>query len=228
MVKHSRKIIENIATLKLSDGASSQTLQIGYNDAASAGYDDGLDMILPPPIPNSEHLGYLKSPNFYGQFSRDIRDSKSNWNLVITKNCKLTFGSDIRYGNLAISGNGIETILQSGNSLELAEGSYTISRTSATPTKPNMVAFEKVYPNPFNSACEITVDCNGNTKTVRLAIYDIVGKMIRDYEIRGAGKHTLIWDGKDIGGDNVPSGIYFARILTDGNSGNPVKLLLVR
>ena len=227
MAKQSRKVIENIAVLKLSDSDNHQTLQIGFDSDGSSKYDDGLDLILPPSIPNSENLGYLRYSGPSGELSRDIRKPEDSWNLVITKKCKLTFGSDYRYGNLAISGSGIGAILHAGSSIELKRGTYNLYRTSGMMAlTPTITAISDIYPNPFNSAVKITADLAQNSGN--LIVYDIAGRTVRNFEISGVGRHILIWDGKDIDGNNVPSGVYFAKFLADGDCGNPMKLLLLR
>lgn len=69
------------------------------------------------------------------------------------------------------------------------------------------------YPNPFNPQTQIRYDLpvSGN---VRLTIYNILGQKVKVLvdEIQDAGYKSVIWDGKDIDGRDVASGIYFYKI----------------
>ena len=65
------------------------------------------------------------------------------------------------------------------------------------------------YPNPFNpsTAIEFSLPESG---FITLSVYNISGQKIRllasDYLT--AGKHSLIWDGRDNSGNMVSSGLY--------------------
>ena len=51
-----------------------------------------------------------------------------------------------------------------------------------------------------------------------MAIYDQQGRRVRDL-VAGAlpsGVHEVNWDGRDAAGRQVPSGLYFYRLLADG------------
>jgi hypothetical protein len=69
------------------------------------------------------------------------------------------------------------------------------------------------HPNPFTIFTSISytipVDCE-----VSLKIYDLTGRIVKvllDGEVK-AGHHTIRWNGRDILGNKVPSGIYFCRM----------------
>jgi hypothetical protein len=69
------------------------------------------------------------------------------------------------------------------------------------------------YPNPFNPETQIRYDLpvSGN---VRLTIYNVLGQKVKVLadETQDAGYKSVIWDGKDAGGRDVASGIYFYKI----------------
>ena len=64
---------------------------------------------------------------------------------------------------------------------------------------------------------------------VRIGIFDIRGSRVRELvnENFAAGTYSRIWNGLDDNGAALPSGIYFARMLS-GNQVDTVKLTLVR
>ena len=69
------------------------------------------------------------------------------------------------------------------------------------------------YPNPFNPSTTISYTI-GEAASVRLAIYDVSGRLVRVLVdgSRGAGTHSEIWDGTDNAGRGVSSGVYFYRL----------------
>lgn len=80
---------------------------------------------------------------------------------------------------------------------------------------PNLVALRQNSPNPFNAATQIEYSLNRDTE-VQLAVYNILGQRIATLVegFQTGGLHTAIWDGRDSNGNDTPSGIYFARMIT--------------
>jgi len=72
----------------------------------------------------------------------------------------------------------------------------------------------RAFPNPFNSECRI----EGASS---VSIVDINGKTLRN--IVGGG--SLIWDGRDDDGRDLPSGIYF---INDRRTGRYSRVLMLR
>ncbi len=81
-------------------------------------------------------------------------------------------------------------------------------------------------PNPFTmeTTIEFTLE---NQQNVYIDIIDITGKQIYilKSENMPAGKHSVIWDGKNIDGNNVYGGVYFCR-LTLENKTREVKSMI--
>jgi flagellar hook assembly protein FlgD len=68
-----------------------------------------------------------------------------------------------------------------------------------------------------------------NGTTVDLAVFDAEGRRIRQL-VRNrldAGPISLTWDGRDLGGRRVESGVYFGRLSFDGKSESQ-RLTIVR
>ena len=65
------------------------------------------------------------------------------------------------------------------------------------------------YPNPFNPSTVIQFSIP-ETGLIQLNIYNIQGKRIRSFERKAqqAGKQHFEWDGKNISGEIVASGVY--------------------
>ncbi len=70
-------------------------------------------------------------------------------------------------------------------------------------------------PNPFNSATAIEFDIDKNLDSpANLSIYDLNGKKIRTLakNISAQGRYSVIWNGKDAVGADVPSGTYLLKL----------------
>ncbi len=70
------------------------------------------------------------------------------------------------------------------------------------------------YPNPFNPSTTISYETNING-FVSLKVYDALGREINTLvnEYQSAGNHKINFNGAQL-----PSGVYFYRLITGGNS----------
>ncbi|MBK8165018.1 MAG: S8 family serine peptidase [bacterium] len=75
------------------------------------------------------------------------------------------------------------------------------------------------HPNPFNPATQIEYVIAGEGH-VRLDVFDMAGRRVRTLvdEARSAGSHTAMWDGLDDAGNRAPSGTYFCRMSSGGET----------
>jgi hypothetical protein len=76
------------------------------------------------------------------------------------------------------------------------------------------------YPNPFNPETTIKFSLKEDSD-VNIKIYNIKGSVVRtlvDGEMSTA-YHEVVWDGKDNAGRSVSSGLYFYKMVSEGNSG---------
>ncbi len=93
---------------------------------------------------------------------------------------------------------------------------------------PDRYALHNNYPNPFNPATTITYSLPEDAFVV-LTIVDLLGRevatLLNGYQ--EAGKRTVLWNGKDEQGKNVPSGVYIYTI-SSGDFTAAKKLLLIR
>ncbi len=98
--------------------------------------------------------------------------------------------------------------------------------TEDTPVK--LFRLGQNHPNPFNPTTSIrfTVEKEG---PVELAVYDVSGRKIRTLvrDTRGPGDHVVTWDGTDQSGSRVPSGMYFYKLNSGGDSSTR-KMTLVK
>jgi len=95
------------------------------------------------------------------------------------------------------------------------------ARTVWTHTLPVTVASSKPVPdalvgnapNPFNPSTTISFSLAERRET-SLVVYDTLGRTVRMLVNgpRAAGKHTVVWDGRDDSGRAVSSGMYICRM----------------
>jgi len=94
---------------------------------------------------------------------------------------------------------------------------------------PDETKLYPAFPNPFNALTRITYQLADEEK-VTLSIFNITGRKIRNLsldETQQQGLYSIIWDGKDVNGCNVPTGIYLIQ-LQAGSFTNTGKVLLLR
>jgi ligand-binding sensor domain-containing protein len=72
------------------------------------------------------------------------------------------------------------------------------------------------YPNPFNPSTTIAYDLP-QEGSVKIEIFNIRGQKVRTLldEYQRAGKHQIVWNGKDERNIEMPSGIYLYQIATE-------------
>ena len=78
---------------------------------------------------------------------------------------------------------------------------------------PTVYGLAQNFPNPFNPQTEIRFDLPHPGKT-HLVVYDIRGRKVVDLvnEDMGAGRHHVVWTGKDTAGRGVASGVYYYQL----------------
>jgi hypothetical protein len=93
---------------------------------------------------------------------------------------------------------------------------YTGATTSAG-GPPSSVRLEQNYPNPFNPRTTISFVVTPPGDLATLRVYDVSGRLVTtllDDEFV-SGDRVLQWDGRNRHGQDVASGVYFYRLVTD-------------
>jgi hypothetical protein len=83
-------------------------------------------------------------------------------------------------------------------------------------------------PSPFSASTRISFATEART-TVSLRIHDASGRVVKTLfdGVEDPGIHDVTWDGKDDGGRDLPSGVYFYS-LSSGNRVSSLKSVLLR
>jgi len=173
--------------------------------------------------------GVLYSAYYYAlQVSKDGGDT---WETY-TQGLK----GQINFDCIAI--NEIENIVYVGT---LYDGIFALDLNAPTNIHYNTEQTVKTcklfnnYPNPFNPETVIRFQVSGIREQVlggtrvTLEIYNILGQLVTTLvnEEKQPGEYTVFWNGKNMKGYEMPSGVYFYRLRT-GNFIDVKKMLLIR
>jgi hypothetical protein len=204
----------------------------GVQRDALDGADD-FDMHEPPLAPEGPSVAFLV-PGDNSPRRMDIRSPFSDgaeWNLIFT----LTPNRTLKIENLTqmpddmtcwlILDNGSKVNIEEGMAINLDDniktarmiiGTEQYLKENGSITMPSQYVLYQNYPNPFNPTTHIKFALP-KAGAVQLDIFNILGQRVIsliDGELP-AGHHTVSWDGEDINGNQVASGVYFCRLKTD-------------
>jgi hypothetical protein len=92
-----------------------------------------------------------------------------------------------------------------------------------------LLAVLSLAPNPFSSSTEVSFESRGSG-LVTMEIYDVSGRCVRTVPLGhvGRGVHQVRWDGRDAGGADVASGVYFVRLRGSDGECRGAKAVLLR
>ena len=122
------------------------------------------------------------------------------------------------------------------NGVPTVNSAYRIGYASMEPVAadpkyveiPQSFMLSQNYPNPFNPMTHIRYSLPENGD-IRLVVYDVLGKeiveLVNDY--RSVGDYETSWYGMDRNGNQVSTGVYFAR-LESGRNVDVIKMLYLK
>lgn len=84
------------------------------------------------------------------------------------------------------------------------------------------------YPNPFNAGTQIEFSL-ATAQKVEVKVYNILGQVVRVLanDRMEAGRHTVIWDGRNRDGEVLASGVYLYRLVA-GDFAETKKMVLLK
>ncbi|MCK4641081.1 MAG: T9SS type A sorting domain-containing protein [Candidatus Marinimicrobia bacterium] len=92
---------------------------------------------------------------------------------------------------------------------------------------PERFVLEQNFPNPFNPTTEIRFSIQ-RSDNVTLTVYNMLGQMVTKavYNNLQVGQYTYMWNGTDMHGNSVASGVYFYE-LQAGNQFRDIKKMVL-
>ena len=99
--------------------------------------------------------------------------------------------------------------------------------TPLTTGEPLEYALSANYPNPFNPSTKIHYQLP-TAEHIRIEVYNSLGQHVRSLQNgrKPAGHHEQSWDGKDTQGKEMPSGVYFCRMVAGTFTQNQKMIIL--
>lgn len=137
---------------------------------------------------------------------------------AVPRNVIVDMGGIVRYNATGFNETAITNVLN-----------QLLTSTDTTPeaTIPQVPVLISSYPNPFNARTQIKVDL-ARSGVTKLVIYNSSGEemetLVNSY--LGQGDHTFSWEGHDAQGNDLPAGVYLARLESSGQIATRKLLLL--
>ncbi len=99
-------------------------------------------------------------------------------------------------------------------------GNLVTSDAGATEVDLNNCGFMALYPNPFSESVNLPFNISG-LASVSLEIHNLAGQLVYQAPDKtyGPGQYTLTWNGTNGNGQEVPGGMYIARLKVVTSSG---------
>jgi hypothetical protein len=170
------------------DGGPASAREILY---VSAGFGSVLVMDVTDPL-DAFHVGEFTAPGLLPTF-------------MVSNGNDLFVGDDSGAGRLLV----------------IAAQDVTGPTTGVAPRDADAptVRLAPSRPNPFTASTRIAFAL-ARPGRVDLALFDAAGRQVRSLASGpfGAGEHTVIWDGSSDAGGRASTGIYFARLVVDGET----------
>ena len=139
-------------------------------------------------------------------------------------------GSGLKAGDeiyLQIDGVEVDetfTWTNNGDRIEVIQ----LSAKTNTENLPETYSLAQNYPNPFNPSTRLSFNMPSEGQA-RIEIFNVLGKVVAvPFDgIAGAGNNEVTWNGTNLKGSKVASGIYFYR-LTAGDFSETKKMMLLK
>lgn len=120
------------------------------------------------------------------------------------------------------SGGNISEMIEQDNYTGNWEDSYKADYSWETftdaddPLHPPLANLKvKLWPQPFSGTVNVTVD-SAKSEPVEIGIYDLKGRKLIGYTVPKG--ENLIWNGKDVNGQDCASGVYLVKAVAGGAS----------
>jgi Tol biopolymer transport system component len=106
---------------------------------------------------------------------------------------------------------------------------FGLLKISTSSLAGSAVMLEQNSPNPFNPVTKINFSVSKDSK-VALRVYNVRGQLVKTLanENMTQGRHEVSWDGRDASGSHVASGVYYAKVASDGGTSDVIKMVMAK
>ncbi|HCN24370.1 MAG TPA: hypothetical protein DIS65_03250, partial [Candidatus Marinimicrobia bacterium] len=210
--------------ITLSGSAREKSRQIIENRVSEANVIafNGFPLYFGVDIPESEILSYSLPPKppsgvFDVRFTGGWRVVENEGEIEFInpdKSLNISYQINKNENWILTSETGTQHVLHGIGGIELTDNSgiLFLEKYFLTPTH---YSLSQNYPNPFNPVTTITYELPQESY-ISLEVYNMKGQQVTSLASKGqkAGKYTVQWDGTDLYGNKVSSGIYLYKLET--------------
>ena len=202
--KNSKIITDHLSCNSITINGNTLYFGVGISDDNTLSYslpplppEGGFDVRFSNNMKYSENGGLIsiQGMNNIVELEYQLKNPNETWSLSSIDGEIINIEGE---GNILINGNVNDLLLQ---------------RISIVP---EIFTLLKSFPNPFNPVTSITYTIPEDSY-IQLDVFSVNGKMIKHLEnsFKLQGNYSVSWDGKDMIGKSVGSGIYIAKLSTE-------------
>ncbi|MCK5833319.1 T9SS type A sorting domain-containing protein [bacterium] len=178
------------------------TLELPYLETCPEGFMPG-DVALPPEAPG---MALPKAALFADGISYRRKISSIDWLIICSEDINLTLDCP---GKVILIVDNHE--YHNGDIISLQKGKYNVQQTIEIPEKLSIVRCE---PNPFNAKTVLVIE-SPVSALANIEVYDILGNKTSALKAELApGINKITWNGKDASNNELPTGIYFVKVVS--------------
>ncbi|MBN2423858.1 MAG: VCBS repeat-containing protein [Calditrichaceae bacterium] len=215
---------------------------------------DLYDYRIPRPLSNATGAYFNRAEwdEDYPLFGADIRPEYGEyqeWNFTVTGKASkvltvrfsdlekidealdiyLADMSSLKFQDLRINADYDLRLIDSKNDLRLMIGAKEKLEEALRNIVPAKFTVGQNFPNPFNPETTIPIATPADD-FITISIFNVLGQKVVDLYNGSVspGRHFYTWDGRDIAGKRIPSGIYFYQIRSKSGQNVVGKMILMK
>ncbi|MCB5271087.1 MAG: T9SS type A sorting domain-containing protein [Candidatus Cloacimonetes bacterium] len=131
----------------------------------------------------------------------------------------LVFYDDYTWGANAVSPPA-HTVNDGGRvmfaELQIVFPDFPSGTDDPSPAAPAACSIKAAYPNPFKDRLSVSLQVKDASQDYKFKIYNVKGQLVHSATGTAKGNFDLSWDGRDVKGTRLPSGIYLLSLSTKG------------
>jgi subtilisin family serine protease len=176
-------------------------------------------------INNAHHVHpYLNLPDpskykfMTGEYTRASAEDDGEWSVVVAAGpWDIPAGGRVKVAFAIVHGTDLADLQQNADTAHAIYAATPVG-SGAAPVSYRLDLSQN-FPNPFNPTTSIEFELAEDDE-VYLAVYDLAGRRVRTLTHRryDAGRHQVMWDGRDGSGNTVASGTYVYRMDSGGQT----------